>query len=674
MPLNRSLAADNGDLRCDVLDESTMKSFITVILACLFAVAASYGQGERNGAASAQSDNGIYNPLLAPGAALDDQVSWIEANSCAAGRPCTILLPAGQAAQTFTNGFRLGNNTTFQCASPMGYTAREVGSDTAMNLTYNGSGTAITLAGINSKLVNCHLRLGNTAKTGVVMSGDGSRVEDSQIAGGGTSTTLLHISGGTGSALVEDARVTGSKLFGFVGNAVVIDHANDAQLTCDVAYGVSGNTTSHTITIDTQADGTTVDDFKGGDSGEHGLVVQNTLGGSSPAWIFVHDFEADCSTGGDGWVFDRSLGTDQVNFAAVDSWAAGAGQNCTTRAVVTSTAHGIHISGGHAISISQTRVRANAANGILIDSANVADVQITGNEINGNNWTSSGPNGSYDGIRVGSIAAARLIFSGNVFDNEIEGKNGHQLYGIAVETGPTQVTVANNVCGTSVLGCISLATSNADAWGNVSADRRGNPLNALTGLQSYGARFTPLSSSSSHVLYGTNPAGSAVTWAIDAAGNLSTVGTVTADGLPTGCAQYPCEVAKFDAAAQTSNLSGTLYTVPAGRGGDYWVSCYTVVTHAATISSTLPYCGVRYTDEDAGVVALSNNGSAVLAAGASNSQNIVGATGKAPSSPGVMDIRVAAGTAISYATQGYASSGTTAMQYAVHYRLIYVGP
>lgn len=131
-------------------------------------------------------------------------------------------------------------------------------------------------------------------------------------------------------------------------------------------------------------------------------------------------------------------------------------------------------------------------------------------------------------------------------------------------------------------------------------------------------------------------------------------------------------VAKADAVAQSANIvATTLYTVPANAGGMYRFSAYIVLTQAATTSSTLAQATVLWTDID------TNTGQNSQAS-STNTANIVGTLGTAIGSGGLAPnapqiINAKAGTVIQYSTQGYASVGATAMQYAVHIKLEYLG-
>ncbi len=116
-----------------------------------------------------------------------------------------------------------------------------------------------------------------------------------------------------------------------------------------------------------------------------------------------------------------------------------------------------------------------------------------------------------------------------------------------------------------------------------------------------------------------------------------------------------------------ANISPTLaYTVPSGSPGWYKVSCYTVITQAATTSSTLPLCVINFNDADTGV----NN---YLTLTQTKTNNTVGTNGTSGVSySGTTAVYAGAG-AINYYTSSYASSGTTPMQYALHVKVEYLG-
>jgi hypothetical protein len=125
----------------------------------------------------------------------------------------------------------------------------------------------------------------------------------------------------------------------------------------------------------------------------------------------------------------------------------------------------------------------------------------------------------------------------------------------------------------------------------------------------------------------------------------------------------PNIVADVNLTAQTGNIGTLLYAVPVGGTGQYYVTCYVVLTQAATSSSTMPACSLSWNEGDTNVSA-----NLTFFSGGSAS-NTVGANETA--FPNVISAR--ASTNIFYSTTGYGSVGATPMQYAIHLRLIYLG-
>jgi hypothetical protein len=147
-------------------------------------------------------------------------------------------------------------------------------------------------------------------------------------------------------------------------------------------------------------------------------------------------------------------------------------------------------------------------------------------------------------------------------------------------------------------------------------------------------------------------------------GNAATA--TAAQTVPTGCPagswQYPCVVAKVDLTAQAAAIGQTtMFTVV--TPGRYRASFYSVVTQAATSSSTLSNCYFHYLDEDTGVSSAYQDGN-------SQTANTIGTI-----SNGGAGVNFNAGAgAVKYEMAIYASSGATPMQYAAHFTLEYLGP
>ena len=306
---------------------------------------------------------------------------------------------------------------------------------------------------VGGRFIGCSLVLGSSASEGIRMGGASNQVIDAAISGGGTETKLVHISGsGT-----EDNHLVGSRISNFVGKGVYIDHANDTFLTDDTVYGVHGNSTGVSLTIDTAAGGTAISNFSGGDSGAHGLVIQNTLGGRPPTWIFANSFLSDISAS-DGWVFDSSLGSSNIGATFMNSWSAGSG------------GAGIRISGGSMIYIGAgTKIRSNALDGILIDSNKIVALSIDGNQILGNNTSNPHTAGPYSGIRV-TAHVSGLVITNNTIGNAPE-VGGNQAYAFYSTSDIDNVNFSHNNCAHNTVGCLqaeAVAASKLTAVGNTS--------------------------------------------------------------------------------------------------------------------------------------------------------------------------------------------------------------
>jgi alpha-D-ribose 1-methylphosphonate 5-triphosphate diphosphatase PhnM len=142
--------------------------------------------------------------------------------------------------------------------------------------------------------------------------------------------------------------------------------------------------------------------------------------------------------------------------------------------------------------------------------------------------------------------------------------------------------------------------------------------------------------------------GTNIKWQRDVSGNVSAYINVAPELIGNN----------VDSTAQSANI-GTTTLVSSPSAGGYRVSCYIVLTQAATSSSTLPQIQITWQDFDTGVTKTAN----VTASGITT--NTIG-----DYSQGDIVISAAAAT-ISYSTTGYASSGVTPMQYKIHIRTEY---
>jgi hypothetical protein len=133
----------------------------------------------------------------------------------------------------------------------------------------------------------------------------------------------------------------------------------------------------------------------------------------------------------------------------------------------------------------------------------------------------------------------------------------------------------------------------------------------------------------------------------------------------TSVGTSPTFLARFDATAQAANIASTV-VITTSSPGTYRVVCYVEVTQTATTSSTMPACVVGWTTADS-VTAQTSTISPTSAA------NTLGANSVQGSSTPVSVIQVAKFTNINVSTASYASVGGTPMQYAIHFKIEFIG-
>jgi hypothetical protein len=389
------------------------------------------------------SGEGILNAREFPGDDIGAQVNAAAA-TCRRGSACHILIPPS-AALALTTPIVMVNGEEVEC-SRSGYV--QTGNQRApiAQLNYSGTGIAVTMNGRGDTLLGCSVSLGPSAATGVLMSGYSDYASQITMIGGGSGTTLVHISGRD----TEDAHLDDSRLVDFVGTGVEVDHANDTFLTHITAYGAPRNSSSRILVIDSGAGGTNINDFLGGNAGLHGLVVQNTLGGGGPTWIFANNFQADCSTGA-GWLFDSTLGSAMLGATFLNSWSSGSGACGET---VVPGVPGIEVAGGVNIHIGGgTKIRSNSGDGILVDGKGVNNLQIEGNLITGNGFCKQCGAAAYSGVHI-TAPAHTVQIVGNTLGNTFNATE-NQLYGLDVAAGVAGLIVANNLCDDNRGGCVN---------------------------------------------------------------------------------------------------------------------------------------------------------------------------------------------------------------------------
>src|SRR5271157_5924629 len=414
---------------------------------------------------NAQIVNGTVNAAAFPGADIGAMVNAAIA-ACSgniAGQQCEVRIPQGVFNHTTTMNLTAG--VVLRCS----------GQETT-TLNYTGSGTAINFAASGAQIHDCGLTLGTSAQVGLDMAGHHGIADGVYLQGGGAGTTLIRVHSDVN--MLSKVRESG-----ILGTGIQVDHATDTYLTDVNIYGVPGNTTSQTLVVDTLAGGVQVENFSGGYSGLHGLVVRNAMAdhaAGGPSWLFFRNFVADCSAGGDGWLFDSSLGNAQLGATFLDSWSAGAGKNCTNNTVVTANAAGIRISGGRGIHIGGgSKIRANEGSGIAIDNSNAGNIQIEDSFIYGNNNQNAG---TAQGIDATSYVDG-LSITGNTIGN-YSYEPGYQQYGVRISPGGSQnLVIASNTFSGNTAGAILNPSSPAlyVQFGNTNSNGTASPNSVLLG-------------------------------------------------------------------------------------------------------------------------------------------------------------------------------------------------
>lgn len=411
-----------------------------------------------------RNGNGILQANEFEGVDIGAKVNAAAA-TCIIGAPCHILV-APHAQYSFSTSIVFVPNETVEC-SPSGSIQNNRAGDSQALLHYRGDGIAVTLSQDStaaSHWIGCDLLLDATATTGILMPGYGGYVIDAALRGGGTRTTLIHVSGTPAENIrirqnsTEDNHIERCRLGNFTGVGVAIDHANDTYLNELTVYGKSSNnSTSVSLLVNDNAGGIIIDNFVGGSSGLHGLWIRHSMGGAYPKFLFANNFETDLASS-DGWLFDSTLGSSNLEATFLNSWSAGNG------------GAGVHIAGGTGIHIGGgSKIRCNRRDGILIDGHSQLGITLEDNFILGNNQSNSR---NLSGIRIVNHPGPVTI-SGNQIGNYPE-SGGHQKYALLTESDVEGLIFSNNNCWHNEVGCAevsSVVRSKMTYSGNMAEDQ-----------------------------------------------------------------------------------------------------------------------------------------------------------------------------------------------------------
>src|SRR5260370_29449295 len=146
----------------------TMKRLLKIVLAVTAAAVALVAQTHGNFG----NVNGIRFADQFPGADIGAKINAAAA-TCISVKQCRIMIPeTGQL--NFTTPINYVDNETIECTAT-GILDNTTGNNSLTQLSYTGSGTAITMNAKSSRFKGCGLLLSSTTNTGILMAAYGGR-------------------------------------------------------------------------------------------------------------------------------------------------------------------------------------------------------------------------------------------------------------------------------------------------------------------------------------------------------------------------------------------------------------------------------------------------------------------------------------------------------------------
>jgi hypothetical protein len=317
-----------------------------------------------------------------------------------------------------------------------------------VKLQYTGNGTLFNANNTSNHTLKGFKAFTNVNSTTFIETfGNNNTLKDIEISSEGSLTGWANgivinstvLNGFNFKQIIEDVYFNKVKLFGLKAN-----HAIDIQMNRMVSYAEINSTLFTFIEFDTGVSGVTSNNSSA-QYGKNALVVKHTLGGIgsgayalSPNYLFFNSFVADTQTGGDGIIFDSTLGSNILSADFVNCWCSFCGMN-KQGVAITPTACGIRINGGFNINF-QGRIRVNALHGVYINSINAQHIKIHDSMISENNMSAT-INGS--GIYVNTSSESILIDSNNIGSL---GDGNTQKYAIYIATITTSnLIISNNI-------------------------------------------------------------------------------------------------------------------------------------------------------------------------------------------------------------------------------------
>ncbi len=302
-----------------------------------------------------------------------------------------------------------------------------------LNWTGSSSGVAIKV-GPNASNIECRdFTLKTSQGTNTVGfkidQVSNSVVKNVTITGGTTTTGFKYPFYVTGDSTT--VHIAENYIDSFIGAGLLADHCTDLYFKDNQVWSVADGITAIGVILDTGTSGF----YSSGNSihrGQHGMFIQDTASGgagNSPRFIFSTDDVIDTTTGGSGLVFDTTMSTNVVSAFFTNPWIAASGLNAAA-SVVTSGADGVTINGGTGINFMGGRIRRNANNGILFNSASTTGgAQVFGTFIYHNNQNN---NADANGVYIAAAATNIGLIGCVIGDSTALDIGGHQKYGVKI--------------------------------------------------------------------------------------------------------------------------------------------------------------------------------------------------------------------------------------------------
>lgn len=355
-----------------------------------------------------------------------------------------------------------------------GVTLRGAGSRST-RIVYTGTGLCLDLYGCERSTVSdlALLRDGGSGQA-IRIYGNVNRIERVYLGtkastGFGWDKGISIEGDSTLSVLSSTNYIVDTSFWSVKTNSILITRAIDTFLSKVSSFSTPDSVINQHLVIETGASGVYAAQCSFG-YGLNGVSVQRTLSttspnNSAPVYLFFDQVLADTMSGGHGWNFDSTLGSFTTSAFLTNCWAAAAGLNSS--GIATAGANGVLIAGGQGISLRGCRIRSNANNGVIVNSASSSQVSIDGSYVTSNNVAN---NADGHGVYVTTASADVGVLNcliGNVLDG-----NGHQKYGIKIAAAAaTGLRIVGNDLGTNSTGPISNASTAAyECLANTPAD------------------------------------------------------------------------------------------------------------------------------------------------------------------------------------------------------------